>query len=1127
MTNSNNNLTIYKMERLTTIKNPNSTASKQKLKKFVGVKSVKGIELLSVDLIIDGTISLTDKQLNKYNDKQLKDAYINLTYEHLAGLYNLDIEKRRKERDNEKKVIYYIKKQVESLTDSNPTVSIKKITPDLLLSLLEIIKSKYLANGIKIIMTAGNTYYTLNDITMTRLLVDVYALWNNQLESSSGSDKEIIDNIKSFDSVTFEIYKQEATPYNHNPAFFKYQHNIKGLDLSALQIYEDFKAEYYTENCFIHALMGQVNESVINDCKLIIKSKETKLRDLKKIAEKHDLFICVKIDDKNYRNYNKNGKTKVNMCMVDNHYFKNMTISITSYALENYDTVKNEKDWFKIIGTQGNGYRREDRFINSYRLVCFLLQNKEKLLSPIQKTDELYKTDYFSNITDIITLDYNENTNIRLNEYNVKENKVKYNNIFFDFETDTSGKNHVPYLCRCVFRYHNKVISKGFYGVDCGKQLLNFISKFFSQQPLKMIAHNLGYDINFVAPYVSRLELIESGSMCKSGSAIYCQSKNLKTEIKFQDSYSLIPDKLSNFNKLFGIKTEKEFLPYNLYTEVNIKNRWIDLVDVKKSVELQTQQSSIGEIPSQTKINNNYELMINNSKKWNCFKNNKIDIVEYSDKYCELDCIVLMEGYEKFCEMIKIATELDADCYMTIAQLADDYLKKEGCYDGVYQLNGVVREFVQLCMVGGRTMMANNEKQYIEGSIDDYDACSLYPSAMDELEGFLKGKPKILENKTYDFLKSCDGYFVEISISQIPKHRRFPLLSFKNSEGIRMFTDKLEDYENKSVYVDKTSLEDLIKYYQDDNSPREFKFQIIKGYYFNEGRNYKLKPTINHLYNTRLIEKKNKNPIQNIYKLIMNSSYGKSLLNPIEVETHYVYSKQKTDKLIFNNYTRHIETNELGFNNMYRVKLHKTIQNHFNNAHCGVEVLSMSKRLMNRVMCLAEDIGIDIFYQDTDSIHIRSQDVPRLEKEFEIVNKRVLNGNNMGQFHTDFNSDILKGNIYSKKFIAIGKKCYIDVLTDESGVEDYHIRMKGISGDSVKFHANNNLVGLYDKLYKNEAMAFDLCCNNLKACFEKNTDFSIKSKDTFYRIICFDSNKEQKKIKQNNIALTLQGKIIL
>ena len=42
----------------------------------------------------------------------------------------------------------------------------------------------------------------------------------------------------------------------------------------------------------------------------------------------------------------------------------------------------------------------------------------------------------------------------------------------------------------------------------------------------------------------------------------------------------------------------------------------------------------------------------------------------------------------------------------------------------------------------------------------------------------------------------------------------------------------------------------------------------------------------------------------------------------------------------------------------------------------------MSKRIMNEVMCTAEDIGIDIMYQDTDSMHLYKDDLGPLREEF-------------------------------------------------------------------------------------------------------------------------------------------------
>ena len=67
------------------------------------------------------------------------------------------------------------------------------------------------------------------------------------------------------------------------------------------------------------------------------------------------------------------------------------------------------------------------------------------------------------------------------------------------------------------------------------------------------------------------------------------------------------------------------------------------------------------------------------------------------------------------------------------------------------------------------------------------------------------------------------------------------------------------------------------------------------------------------------------------------------------------------------------ETNEIG--NTYFVKVRKVINEHFNYCHVGCEILSMSKRIMNKAMCLAEDLGILMVYTDTDNIHIESTKV--------------------------------------------------------------------------------------------------------------------------------------------------------
>jgi hypothetical protein len=392
-------------------------------------------------------------------------------------------------------------------------------------------------------------------------------------------------------------------------------------------------------------------------------------------------------------------------------------------------------------------------------------------------------------------------------------------------------------------------------------------------------------------------------------------------------------------------------------------------------------------------------------------------------------------------------------------------------------------------MVGGRTMMAENKQHHIKEEVDDFDAVSLYPSAMKRVGGYLKGLPKILTELNYEFLQKCDGYFVEIKIIEVNKHYKFPLMS-KIGE-VREFTN---DMVNELLVVDKITLEDLIQF-------QKVKFEIVKGYYYNEGRNNKIEEVITHLFNTRKLHKKNKNPIEQIFKLMMNSGYGKTLLKPFETESKYVKNiEQHASK-----YYKHIKEIIPLHNETYKVEHYKSICEHFNNCYVGVEVLSMSKRIMNEVMTLAEDTGLNIYYQDTDSMHIPKASVPILAEAFKTKYDRELIGNEMGQFHTDFSSKILKGELVSIESIYLGKKCYIDKLSDGTGI-DYHVRMKGVPTQSIEYYAKNNnltMFEVYEKLYRGEKITFDLACGGEKCCFDYRTDMTIKSLYKFERDIQF------------------------
>jgi hypothetical protein len=228
----------------------------------------------------------------------------------------------------------------------------------------------------------------------------------------------------------------------------------------------------------------------------------------------------------------------------------------------------------------------------------------------------------------------------------------------------------------------------------------------------------------------------------------------------------------------------------------------------------------------------------------------------------------------------------------------------------------------------------------------------------------------------------------------------------------------------------------------------------------------------------------------------MNSGYGKSIQKPIKTDTRFVRNDN------FNHYAsehyHNIEKIEpvagtfvkaQGDNGVWMVTLRKSLDKQFNNCLFGVSVLSMSKRIMNEVMCLAEDIGANIYYQDTDSMHIERSALSALAEEYRKVYNRELIGENiMGCFHNDF--DALK-DAYCTYHISLGKKMYYDTLTNDAGQTAEHFRMKGIPNDVIRHHAdmyfNGSVKALYEYLYEEgNSIEFDLLATKVSFKMEKS-----------------------------------------
>ena len=89
-------------------------------------------------------------------------------------------------------------------------------------------------------------------------------------------------------------------------------------------------------------------------------------------------------------------------------------------------------------------------------------------------------------------------------------------------------------------------------------------------------------------------------------------------------------------------------------------------------------------------------------------------------------------------------------------------------------------------------------------------------------------------------------------------------------------------------------------------------------------------------------------------------------------------------------------------------------------------------------------------------------------------NIRILDELNIDMIHIDFD-DKLQGvkckDVHSDYLIALGKKMYIDRLVGydintNKKMIDYHIRLKGISNQSILYTARKNYNGEVIKLYE-------------------------------------------------------------
>lgn len=963
------------------------------------------------------------------------------------------------------------------------------------------------------ILVHGDVNYTLSRRSLIRLIKGLKGkepseILLNQVnfQNSTDSDDEVLLNFsglrgrqnKDIKIVFKDLIKTGSATNRVVGAFFPYNHRLD-FDLSILQIYNNSLDKFssrYNDCCFIHALKKSkvLTDVEITAIKMMVKDNRIPFNLIKDICTKLNFGIVLRRvrndGDLKVTRYNVKSERLVELCLVEDHYFLNTPINLTSYAITHYDEVKDLKRWNRISKKKINGkYTREkNKTLLSLDVVRLLMKTKD-LLEPLLDDERLLDTPMFKkfehNYLDLDYLDCNV-------EEDVKVKKAKFGGkvksvVFFDIESSTDGDKHVPYmLCSKTGK-----MEKTFIGDD-------LITRFLESLDEDSIcyAHNLGYDVRFIIP---KLDHVKSIIQKSSSKIISVKGGFHGKDLEFKCTQAMINTALRKFPKMFNLESKKEIMPYELYTRENV---------MKESV-------LVSEALEHLKSEEDKEEMMDNLEKWGLVDGLEFDHIRYAEIYCQQDVKIMARGFKTFRGWFKKQLKIDIVEKLTMASVSDSYLRERGCYEGTYKCSGLVRDFIQRCVVGGRTMCYRNEKMCVKKDLNDFDAVGLYASAMVRLGeksgGFLKGKPKVLkpEELNYDFLQRQDGYFVMINVLDVKKELDFPILNKMNGEsGVREFSN---DHRG-NIFVSKITLEDLIRF-------QGVEFEVLSGYYYNEGRNNKIGAVMRYLFERR-VELKNErdpvtgekkpNPAQVVYKESMNSSYGKTILKPITDEVR-ILDDEQFDTYLRRNYSFINNYVKLPGGKFTKVKSNKPILDHFNLCVVGEEILAMSKRIMHEVMCLAQDIGIKIYYQDTDSMHIENDKIKKLSDAFRDLYQRELIGKGMGQFHSDFSFDVNPDEgteIISKKSIFLGKKSYIDeceIIVDGEKVYRYHMRMKGIPHSSLNKMIESRFNGEPLKMYKYLYDGNDLEFNLLEGCvkFEAMSNYDIRSRGEFKRSVIF------------------------
>lgn len=653
--------------------------------------------------------------------------------------------------------------------------------------------------------------------------------------------------------------------------------------------------------------------------------------------------------------------------------------------------VYNKKtDKFNIVRFSGHGhYNKKLKFT----ILLMVINNKNEYHAILLKTDNMkninFETDIFKNI------EFEQN-------YNITKEQRKYRRVLppkayktpiyvWDIETaseDTEAekKKCVPYMCGFSHvdeEEYNKALKgedntnikkniKIFHGLGCLVEMLDALTE--DKKEKILFAHNGGrFDTIFIkgVPFVN----VENAPNMTILSELNAAGTIKELKIKYNDTILIFKDSccftLASLNKTaenLGIKQQKE--------DFNIINKSFDFF---KKQQDKIKKYLIQDIYLNGLIIQDFENKINKNFNQSVRKNTGIPSIAWN--VLNVRCHGMDKQY------------ISAD--------------PSTC------------KFIRASFYGGRVIhwAKGFKSSGPDNKMISLDGNSLYPSAM-ACALYPIGKFEIIKDKDHfkEIKKAGLLYIAEVEMDG--KNCRYPLVPYKTEKGELIYPS------NKFVGIYNSV--DIEEAESMGYEVTDFK----KGIYWKLSANI-FGEFIKEVYNERLRLKKIKSDLEYLYKILLNSAFGK-FSEYIDDNLFFEENPEEFTAKLTKDYTM-----QKLKNGQTQIKVKDTTAAERKPFHISSFILANSRKIMNNYIKM---IGYEnIYYGDTDSVYTT----------FEAFKKSgIIETSELGGIKNDYSENTF---IYNAKFLDI-KRYFLELQKEEK--------------KTVKFKFNG-LKFQHDRLFSN------------------------------------------------------------